>query len=64
MPYITIDGLGEKEAEAIEFEQARTPFVTKEDFKKRTKAKTKSFEQLEYYDVFEGLEDTNQISLF
>jgi DNA polymerase-3 subunit alpha (Gram-positive type) len=64
MPFITIDGLGEKEAEKIVEEREIKDFVTKEEFKKRTRVKTKSFEQLEYFDVFEGLHDDNQITLF
>lgn len=64
MPFSTIDGLGEKEAIRIVEERTAGPFMTKEDFKKRTKVKKKSFEQLEVFNVFEGLEDDNQVSLF
>ncbi len=64
MPFATIDGLGEKEAIRICEERAKGDFLTKEDFKKRTKVKKKSFEQLEIFDVFTGLEENNQISLF
>ncbi|MBL0701575.1 MAG: PolC-type DNA polymerase III, partial [Spiroplasma sp.] len=46
MPFFTIDGLGEKEAEAIVYERGISEFITKEDFKKRTKVKNKSFERL------------------
>lgn len=64
MPFSTIDGLGEKEAVRIVEERQNGPFMTKEDFKKRTKVKKKSFEQLEVFNVFEGLDDDNQVSLF
>ncbi len=64
MPFSTIDGLGEKEAIRIVEERELGAFLTKEDFKKRTKVKKKSFEQLEIFDVFEGLEENNQVSLF
>lgn len=64
MPFSTIDGLGEKEAIRIVEEREEGPFMTKEDFKKRTKVKKKSFEQLEVFNVFEGLEEDNQVSLF
>ncbi|WOO87499.1 PolC-type DNA polymerase III [Mollicutes bacterium LVI A0039] len=64
MPFSTIDGLGEKEAIRIVEEREAGPFMTKEDFKKRTKVKKKSFTQLEVFNVFEGLEEDNQVSLF
>ncbi|MGL5021108.1 MAG: PolC-type DNA polymerase III, partial [Mycoplasmatales bacterium] len=64
MPFITIEGLGEKEALNIVIERDIKEFVTKEDFKKRTKIKNKSFEALEYFETFEGLHDSNQINLF
>lgn len=61
MPFSTLDGLGEKEALRIIEERKEKEFSTIEDFKKRTRVKKKSFEQLEYYDVFTELEDSNQI---
>ncbi len=61
MPFSTLDGLGEKEAIRIIEERKLKEFTTIEDFKKRTRVKKKSFEQLEYYDVFADLEDSNQI---
>ncbi len=64
MPFSTIDGLGEKEAIKIVEERKIGPFMTKEDFKKRTRVKKKSYEQLEVFNVFEGMEEDNQISLF
>ncbi len=61
LPFSTLDGLGEKEALRIISERKEKEFTTIEDFKKRTRVKKKSFEQLEYYDVFSELEDSNQI---
>ncbi len=61
MPFSTLDGLGEKEAIRIIEERQEKEFSTIEDFKKRTRVKKKSFEQLEFYDVFADLEDSNQI---
>ncbi len=61
MPFSTLEGLGEKEAIRIIEERNEKEFTTIEDFKKRTRVKKKSFEQLEYYDVFSELEDSNQI---
>lgn len=64
MPFKTIEGLGEKEAIAIVEERDAKPFVTVEDFKKRTRVKKKSFETLEYYEVFDGLDIDSQMTLF
>ncbi len=61
LPFSTLDGLGEKEAIRIIEERNQKEFTTIEDFKKRTRVKKKSFEQLEFYDVFTELEDSNQI---
>lgn len=64
MPFIAIEGLGEKEAESIVREREISPFMTIEDFRKRTGIKKKSFEQLEIFGVFEHLDETNQVTLF
>lgn len=64
MPFSIIDGLGEKEAQRIVEEREISEFATKEDLKKRTKIKAKSMEQLEFFGVLEGLDESNQMSLF
>lgn len=64
MPFSIIDGLGEKEALIIVEERNKGQFKTKDDLKKRTKIKSKTIEQLEYFDVLEHLEDSNQLKLF
>ncbi len=64
LPFKTIDGLGEKEALRIVEERNLKDFVTIEDFKKRTKVKKKSFETLEFFDVFNGLDTDSQTTLF
>ena len=64
LPFSTIDGLGGKEAVKIVQERDLKEFTTKEDFKKRTRVKTKTFEQLEFFEVFGTLVDNNQTKLF
>lgn len=64
MPFIAIEGLGEKEAQSIVDERKKSSFMTIEDFRSRTGLKKKSFEQLEIFGVFENLEETNQVTLF
>ncbi len=64
LPFGVMEGLGTKEALRIVEEREKENFKTKEDFKKRTKIKNKTFEQLEYFNVLDGLEDSNQTKLF
>lgn len=64
MPFSVIEGLGEKEAINIVEQREICEFKTKQEFKKRTKVKNKTFEQLEYFEVFNDLVDNNQTTLF
>lgn len=64
LPFSIIEGLGEKEALSIIEERQKKKFSTKQDLKKRTRLKKKSLEQLEYFNVLNDLEESNQISLF
>jgi DNA polymerase-3 subunit alpha (Gram-positive type) len=64
LPFYSLDGLGEKEAIKIVEERDNGPFLTKAEFKVRTKVKKKSFEQLEYFEVFKDMAEENQMSLF
>lgn len=63
-PFSAIDGLGEKAAEAIETEAKKGPFLSKEDFRQRTKVSKTVIEQLESLGVFGKLAETNQMTLF
>ena len=60
----TIDGLGDKAAEAIEAEAAKGKFLSVEDFVSRTKVSSTLAEQMRAMGLFEGIPATNQISLF
>ncbi len=65
MPCFTsIDGLGDKNAELIEMEAAKGPFLSKDDFATRTKTAKTMVETLTRLGILEGLTDSNQMSLF
>lgn len=65
MPAFTaIDGLGDKNAELIEYEAAKDKFLSKEDFSKRTKTNDKLVATMSRLGILEGMTESNQISLF
>ena len=65
MPAFTsIDGLGDKNAELIEYEAGKGPFLSKDDFATRTKTSRTMVETLTRLGILEGLTDSNQMSLF
>ncbi len=65
MPAFTaIDGLGDKNAELIEYEAAKGAFLSKEDFSKRTKTSQTLVETMSRLGILEGMTESNQISLF
>ncbi len=64
-PFITIDGLGE--SNAITVKEAREQggeFYSKEDLLRRTKLTSTNVEDLSNMGVLDGLNDTDQLSLF
>jgi len=64
LPFIALDGLGIKVAESIEQARKESPFMSQEDLKKRTLLTKTSFDKLLALDVFKGLPEDTQISLF
>ena len=63
-PFKVLDGLGDNVAESIVQAREERPFMSKEDLMNRTQLSTTLCKKLEDLGVLEGLEDTNQISLF
>ena len=63
-PLYTVSGLGQSAAEAIVEARKDGPFVTVEDFKKRTGANKTVLNLLKRYMVLYGIPETNQMSLF
>lgn len=59
-----IDGLGENAAVAIEAAAKNGEFLSKDDFKNRTKATQTQTELLDRLGILGNLPDSNQLSLF
>jgi len=65
MPSLSsIDGLGEKAADAIVEAAKDGPFLSKDDFRMRTKVSKTVIELMSSLDLFGDIPESNQISLF
>ena len=60
----TIEGLGDKAAEAIEDAAKQGAFLSKDDFRQRTKVSKTVIDLMSNLGLLEGLPETNQLSLF
>ena len=60
----SIDGLGEKAADAVVFAAAKGPFLSKEDFINRTKVTKTVCDLMADLGLLAGLPESNQLSLF
>ncbi len=60
----SIDGLGEKAADAIVEAAKDGPFLSKDDFRQRTKASKTVIEMMDGLNLLGNLPESNQISLF
>ena len=60
----SIDGLGEKAADAIVEAAKKGPFLSKDDFRERSKASKTIVELLDTLGILGDLPESNQISLF
>ena len=60
----TIEGLGDKAAEAIEDAAKQGAFLSKDDFRQRTKVSKTVIDLMSGLGLLEGLPETNQLSLF
>ncbi len=63
-PFRTIEGLGDTVAKALVEEREKKPFISIEDIKKRGKASSTTIEKMKAMGVLNGLEESNQLSLF
>ena len=65
MPSInSIDGLGEKAADAIVEAAKDGPFLSKEDFRNRTRVSKTICDLMGELGILKDLPETNQLSLF
>ena len=60
----SIDGLGEKAADAIQEAALQGPFLSKDDFRERSKASKTIVEMMDKLGLLGDLPESNQISLF
>ena len=63
-PFITIDGLGANNAQTVEEARKDGPFRSKEELLRRTKLTSTNVEDLSKMGVLDGLDETDQLSLF
>ena len=63
-PFMVIDGLGENVAKSIIEARNEKPFISKEDLMKRTLLSKTLLKRFEDLGILDGLDDTDQVSLF
>ena len=63
-PFSVIDGLGGNVARSVEEARNAAPFLSKEDIMRRTQLSATLLKKLEGMGCLEGLQETNQMSLF
>jgi DNA polymerase-3 subunit alpha (Gram-positive type) len=62
--FSSIEGLGDKAADAIEEASRLGKYLSRDDFRQRTKVSKTVIELMERLDLFGGLPESNQMSLF
>ena len=63
-PFSTIDGMGDKAAEAVEVAAKDGPYLSRDDFRQRTKASKTVIDTMNDLGLFGELPESNQVSLF
>lgn len=63
-PFRGLDGLGDNVAKAIVEERAKAPFLSIEDLAMRAKVNSTTIERMKALHIFDGLPESNQLSLF
>ena len=63
-PFSSIDGMGEKAAEAVEEAAKDGPYLSKDDFRNRTKASKTVVDYMADLGLLGDLPESNQLSLF
>lgn len=63
-PIQSLEGVGETLALAIQEERTKGEFISKEDFRNRTKANNSAMQVLDAHGCFGELQETNQLDLF
>ena len=63
-PFSSIDGMGEKAAEAVAEAAKDGPYLSKDDFRQRTKASKTVIDYMADLGLLGDLPESNQLSLF
>ena len=63
-PFSSIDGMGEKAADAVEMAAKNGPFLSKDDFRQRTKVSKTVIDLMSDLGILGDMPDSNQLSLF
>ncbi len=63
-PFSSIEGMGDKAADAVEIAAAKGPFLSKDDFRQRTKVSKSVIDFMDDLGLFGDLPESNQLSLF
>lgn len=63
-PFRGLDGLGENVAKQICEERAKNPFISIEDVATRAKVNSTTIEKMRALHIFDGMPESNQLSLF
>ena len=63
-PFSSIDGLGDTVATNIVKEREKQRFISIEDFQKRCKVSSTLIDKMRLMGIFDGMDETNQLSLF
>ncbi len=63
-PFSSIEGMGDKAAEAVEIAAQDGPYLSKDDFRQRTKISKSVMDLMDEMGLFGDLPESNQLSLF
>ena len=63
-PLVSIEGMGDKAAEAVEEASKDGPYLSLDDFRQRTKASKTVIDYMVNLGILKGLPESNQLSLF
>ncbi|MDD4389800.1 MAG: PolC-type DNA polymerase III [Eubacteriales bacterium] len=64
IPFRALEGIGDTAAESLDLEYRLCPYETVEEISLRTKVNKSAMETLRIHGVLEGLQETDQISMF
>ena len=63
-PFSTIEGMGDKAADAVEMASVNGPYLSRDDFRQRTKVSKTVIDTMADLGLFGDIPESNQLSLF